>query len=104
MKSLAAEILGDRVQQALELIARVRANWSVWLKEMDTYFPGLQNYSLRASWKTEVRAELRIIFGGLAFEPILNELEAIHKNILRKRVFVALHMHADTVMYTPIFQ
>ncbi len=89
-----AEILGDRVQQALELIARVRANWSVWLKEMDTYFPGLQNYSLRASWKTEVRAELRIIFGGLAFEPILNELEAIHKNILRKRVFVALHMHA----------
>jgi len=89
-----AEILGDRVQQALELIGRVRANWSVWLKEMDTYFPGLQNYSLRASWKTEVRAELRIIFGGLAFEPILNELEAIHKNILRKRVFVALHMHA----------
>ena len=89
-----AEILGDRVQQALELIAKVRANWSEWLKQMDTYFPGLQNYSLRASWKTEVRAELRIIFGGLAFEPILNELETIHKNILRKRVFVALHMHA----------
>ncbi|MBU3612362.1 FAD/FMN-binding oxidoreductase [Polynucleobacter sp. MG-27-Goln-C1] len=89
-----AEILGDRVQQALELIAKVRTNWSVWLKEMDTYFPGLQDYSLRASWKTEVRSELRIIFGGLAFEPILNELETIHKNVLRKRVFVALHMHA----------
>ena len=89
-----AEILGDRVQQALELIAKVRARWSDWLTQMDTYFPDLQNYSLRSSWKTEVRAELRIIFGGLAFEPILNELEAIHKNILRKRVFVALHMHA----------
>ena len=89
-----AEILGDRVQQALELISKVRARWSDWLTQMDTYFPDLQNYSLRASWKTEVRAELRIIFGGLAFEPILNELEAIHKNILRKRVFVALHMHA----------
>ncbi|QWD85159.1 FAD/FMN-binding oxidoreductase [Polynucleobacter asymbioticus] len=89
-----AEILGDRVQQALELIATVRARWSGWLTQMDTYFPDLQNYSLRASWKTEVRAELRIIFGGLAFEPILNELETIHKNILRKRVFVALHMHA----------
>ena len=89
-----AEILGDRVQQALELIAKVRACWSDWLTQMDTYFPDLQNYSLRASWKTEVRAELRIIFGGLAFEPILNELEAIHKNILRKRVFIALHMHA----------
>ncbi|MBU3561097.1 DUF3683 domain-containing protein [Polynucleobacter hallstattensis] len=89
-----AEILGDRVQQALELIAKVRARWSDWLTQMDTYFPDLQNYSLRASWKTEVRSELRIIFGGLAFEPILNELESIHKNILRKRVFIALHMHA----------
>jgi Fe-S oxidoreductase len=89
-----AEILGDRVQQALELISKVRTRWSNWLTQMDTYFPDLQNYSLRASWKTEVRAELRIIFGGLAFEPILNELEASHKNILRKRVFVALHMHA----------
>ena len=38
-----------------------------WLMQMDTYFPDLQNYSLRASWKTEVRAELRIIFGGIAF-------------------------------------
>ena len=89
-----AEILGDRVQQALELISKVRVRWSNWLTQMDTYFPELQNYSLRASWKTEVRAELRIIFGGLVFEPILNELEATHKNILRKRVFVALHMHA----------
>jgi FAD/FMN-containing dehydrogenase/Fe-S oxidoreductase len=89
-----AEILGDRVQQALDLIAGVRARWSEWLTKMDTYFPQLQDYSLRASWKTEIRAELRIMFGGLAFEPILNELEAIHKQILRKRVFVALHMHA----------
>ncbi|MBU3616236.1 FAD/FMN-binding oxidoreductase [Polynucleobacter sp. JS-Polo-80-F4] len=89
-----AEILGDRVQQALELIAKVRGRWAEWLTEMDSYFPRLQDYSLRASWKEEVRAELRIIFGGLAFEPILAELEAIHKNILRKRVFVALHMHA----------
>jgi len=89
-----AEILGDRVQQALELITKVRTRWADWLTQMDVYFPDLQNYTLRASWKTEVRAELRIIFGGLAFEPILNELEAIHKTILRKRVFVALHMHA----------
>ncbi len=89
-----AEILGDRVQQALDLIAGVRARWSEWLTKMDDYFPQLQDYSLRASWKAEVRAELRIMFGGLAFEPILNELEAIHKQILRKRVFVALHMHA----------
>ena len=89
-----AEILGDRVQQALKLIANVRVRWSDWLMQMDTYFPQLQNYSLRTSWKEEVRSELRIIFGGLAFEPILAELEAIHQKILRKRVFIALHMHA----------
>jgi Fe-S oxidoreductase len=89
-----AEILGDRVQQALELIETVRLRWSEWLTQMNSYFPQLQNYSLRASWKEEIRAELRIIFGGLAFEPILNELEVIHKKILRKRVFIALHMHA----------
>ncbi|HAT39835.1 DUF3683 domain-containing protein [Polynucleobacter necessarius] len=89
-----AEILGDRVQQALELISKVRTRWADWLVQMDTYFPQLQNYSLRASWKDAVRAELRIIFGGLAFEPILTELVAIHKNILRKRIFIALHMHA----------
>jgi FAD/FMN-containing dehydrogenase/Fe-S oxidoreductase len=89
-----AEILGDRVQQALELIETVRLRWADWLAQMDSYFPQLQNYSLRASWKEEIRAELRIIFGGLAFEPILNELEALHKKILRKRVFIALHMHA----------
>jgi FAD/FMN-containing dehydrogenase len=92
-----AEILGDRVHQALELIERVRTRWADWLMQMDIHFPQLQNYSLRASWKDEVRSELRIIFGGLAFEPILAELEAIHKNILRKRVFVALHMHAGDV-------
>jgi len=89
-----AEILGDRVQQALELITKVRTRWADWLMQMDTYFPQLQSYSLRASWKEEVCSELRIIFGGLAFAPILAKLEAIHKNTLRKRVFIALHMHA----------
>lgn len=89
-----AEILGDRVQQALDLIEQVRSRWTEWLVNMDAYFPKLQDYSLRASWKAEVRSELRIIFSGLAFEPIVDELETIHKNILRKRVFVALHMHA----------
>ena len=89
-----AEILGDRVQQALDLITKVRTRWADWLTQMDTYFPQLQNHSLRSSWKEEVRSELRIIFGGLVFEPILTKLEAIHKTILRKRVFIALHMHA----------
>jgi FAD/FMN-containing dehydrogenase len=40
------------------------------------------------------RAELRAIFDGGAFKPILDEAQAIHKRVLRGRVFVALHMHA----------
>jgi len=89
-----AEILGDRVEGALDLIQQVRVRWAGWLNDLDRYFPELQNYTLRASWKTDVRAELRVIFGGAAFEQILAELEKTHQAILRKRVFVALHMHA----------
>jgi Fe-S oxidoreductase len=61
---------------------------------MDQYFSTLQDRSLRASWKLQVRAELRNIFSGVPFDPILQECEAIHKKVLRSRVFVALHMHA----------
>ncbi|WP_139313172.1 FAD-binding and (Fe-S)-binding domain-containing protein, partial [Pseudomonas aeruginosa] len=33
-------------------------------------------------------------FNGGAFKPILDEAQAIHRQVLRGRVFVALHMHA----------
>ncbi|CAG9163637.1 DUF3683 domain-containing protein [Cupriavidus pinatubonensis] len=54
----------------------------------------LQDRTIRVSWKSEVRAELRKIFNGGEFKPILDEAQAIHKQVLRGRVFVALHMHA----------
>ena len=41
-----------------------------------------------------MRAPLHRIFSGDAFAPVLAEAEAIHKRVLRGRVFVALHMHA----------
>jgi FAD/FMN-containing dehydrogenase len=47
-----------------------------------------------ACWKNEIRAELRKIFNGGEFKPILDEAQKIHKQVLRGRVFVALHMHA----------
>ena len=49
---------------------------------------------MRVSWKQEIRAELRQIFNGAEFKPILDEAQSIHKQVLRGRVFVALHMHA----------
>ncbi len=57
-------------------------------------FDVLQDRSIRISWKAEVRAQLRQIFSGAAFKPVLEECSAIHKRVLRGRVFVALHMHA----------
>jgi len=57
-------------------------------------FDVLQDRSIRVSWKREVRAQLRGIFSGNAFAPILTECQEIHRRVLRGRVFVALHMHA----------
>jgi FAD/FMN-containing dehydrogenase/Fe-S oxidoreductase len=89
-----AEILEDRATQAIQMLQEVRARWSDYSQQLDHYFEQLQDRSIRVSWKIEVRERLKQIFMGAAFAPILTECNAIHKKILRKRVFVALHMHA----------
>jgi Fe-S oxidoreductase len=89
-----AELLEDRVQQAIALVRDVRAQWQGWLDGADTLFPQLQDHTLRASWKTQIRAPLAGIFAGNAFAPILFEVNAIHQRVLKGRVWVALHMHA----------
>jgi FAD/FMN-containing dehydrogenase len=57
-------------------------------------FHRLQDYSVRTSWKTELKARLDKIFDGQLFGPVRDELKKLHKQVLRGRVFVALHMHA----------
>jgi FAD/FMN-containing dehydrogenase/Fe-S oxidoreductase len=97
-----AELLEDRVQQALALVREVRSLWHHWLSHLDeidttngrSYFAQLQDHSLRASWKTQLRAPLRGIFAGAALAPIADQCVAIHQEVLRGRVWVALHMHA----------
>jgi FAD/FMN-containing dehydrogenase/Fe-S oxidoreductase len=116
-----AELIGDRRARALEVIAHVRGRWQ-WildnldmpLVEAETHFAEqgintsallnraevlrlfhrVQDYSLRISWKTELRGQLEEIFEGNMYRPVLERIEALHKEILRARVFVALHMHA----------
>jgi len=90
----AAELLEDRVAQALALLADVRMLWSGWLRDVAPLFAKLQDHSLRASWKTQIRQPLQQIFSGAAFEPILKECAATHQRVLKGRVWVALHMHA----------
>jgi FAD/FMN-containing dehydrogenase/Fe-S oxidoreductase len=87
-------LLGDRREQALETIAEVRGYWQGLVDNLDRHFAELQDYRLRVSWKTELRAPLEALFDGNAFRPVLERITAIHKEVLRGRVFVALHMHA----------
>ena len=97
-----AELLGERVPQARELLREVRELWSFWLDQLDalpsdgarTLFEQLQDHTLRASWKTQILRPLSGIFAGAPFEPILGECRRIHAGVLRGRVWVALHMHA----------
>ena len=97
-----AEILGDRVERARELLAAVHARWDGLLHDLDapgaasgqTIFQELQNRSRRVSWKRELREPLFEIFAGDAFAPIRTECTAIHQRVLKGRVWVALHMHA----------
>jgi FAD/FMN-containing dehydrogenase/Fe-S oxidoreductase len=101
-----AELLEDRVQQALTLLREVRALWTYWLENLDvavtepdreytrTVFAQLQDHTLRASWKTQLRAPLQAVFAGGAFAPVLQRCKEIHQEVLRGRVWVALHMHA----------
>ena len=90
----ASELLGDRREQALELIGSVSEQWQGLINRLDVHFPRLQDYSLRVSWKRELLSPLMEIFDGVAFKPVLDKITAIHKETLRGRVFIALHMHA----------
>lgn len=89
-----AELLEDRVAQALALLHDVRALWTGWLDGLDAVFTQLQDHTLRASWKTQVRAPLQSIFAGATLAPIVDECQKIHARVLKGRVWVALHMHA----------
>lgn len=89
-----SELLEDRVAQAQALLAEVRAQWQAWLDGIDAHFEQLQTQELRASWKRQIQKPLQSIFSGAAFEPVLAEIKRIHGEVLRGRVWVALHMHA----------
>ena len=96
---------------ALQLLRDMRAKWRLILNTLDepvsvlgpigepfsqypNVFRAMQSYDLRISWKREIKRPLADIFAGREFQKILSELDAIHKKVLKSRVFIALHMHA----------
>jgi len=76
-------LLGDAAEEAAGLAGR-----------QGSVFRALQDHTLTVSWKHEVREPLMQVFDGRAFDAIRTEIDAIHRRILKSRVFVALHMHA----------
>ncbi|MEO8004585.1 MAG: DUF3683 domain-containing protein [Betaproteobacteria bacterium] len=116
-KTSSTEVLGERPVAAQELVRETRGRWMWLLENLDkpfhefverdegsvsvtrhpspvTVFQALQAHTYRVSWKTEVCERLMQIFDGRAFDPIRAEINAIHKRVLKSRLFVALHMHA----------
>ncbi len=91
---VSAELLEDRVAQAVATVGSVRVQWQGWLQGVEGLFTQLQDHTLRASWKTQLRAPLQAIFSGEGFAPLLGECLAIHQRVLKGKVWAALHMHA----------
>ena len=88
------EQLATALEDARALVASVRARWQDLLDRIDATFPALQSHEVVVSWKMELKAPLEAIFAGRTFGPVLAQCTAIHAEVLRSRVFIALHMHA----------
>ena len=90
----------EKRQHALGLIQAVKARWQGYADALDapheggTIFTALRDKHIRVSWKREVRRELHQLFIGREYTRVLEACDRIHKEVLKSRVFVALHMHA----------
>ena len=115
------EIFGSRIEQVTALLTNIRARWDFLLLNLDkpvadmvdgliavgltdvqikaispttTVFNLLQTYAVRVSWKIELKQPFAQIFAGRVFERVIAKIAETHKQVLKGRVFVALHMHA----------
>ena len=104
------EMLVAKREQSIQLLANVQAHWVKILDNLDqpvailgdefshlaadNIFHAVQEHQVRVSWKRELKKPLQSIFTGREYQKILERCDEIHKEVLKSRVFVALHMHA----------
>ena len=106
------ELTQVKQKMSIDLIHGLREKWGQMLDNLDSspstllerndnikdkyesIFRALQSYELRISWKKELKDPLHEIFSGREYQSFLLKLDQIHKNTLKSRVFIALHMHA----------
>jgi len=104
------DMLVAKREQSQQLIREVRSHWVKILENLDepvavlgdefanlaveNIFRAVQEHQVRVSWKRELKKPLHNIFTGREYQKILERCDEIHKEVLKSRVFVALHMHA----------
>ncbi len=102
-------LLGKR-DQALKLVHDVKAHWLKVLASLDlpvsslgqefanlaveNVFRAVQEHQVRISWKRDLKKPLQAIFAGREYQKVIERCDEIHQQVLKGRVFVALHMHA----------
>ena len=104
------EMLLAKKVQSLKLLQEVKSHWLKVLATLDlptsslgqeyanlaveNVFRAVQEHQVRISWKREIKKPLQLIFAGREYQRILERCDEIHRQVLKGRVFVALHMHA----------
>lgn len=104
------ETLAAKRDLSLQLVRTLQDYWSKILVNLDeplstlgegysdikadNIFRAVQSHQIRVSWKRELKQPLHQIFTGREYGKILERFDEIHKEVLKSRVFVALHMHA----------
>jgi len=90
----AQEVIDEKRDEARALIASTRARWHDLDERLDETFVALRDHAVVVSWKSELKAPLEELFAGTLCAPVLARVNDIHRQVLRGRVFAALHMHA----------
>lgn len=105
------DMVKTKQAMAISLLSELRARWSFILNNLDApvsilgdqadtlsqyenVFRAVQSYDLRISWKRELKRPMADIFAGREYQKILERCDEIHQQVLKGRVFIALHMHA----------
>ena len=90
------DFLENRDELASSLLRRIKRKWQAYYDELNapTLFDALQSHEIVVSFKEEIRKPLMSLFESTIFAPIRKQIDSIHQRILKKRLFVATHMHA----------
>ncbi len=104
------ERLAEKRKQSLKLAQAVSKHWNAILGNLDapiaalgepykniaadSVFRAVQEHQVRVSWKRELKTPLQDIFTGREYQKVLARCDEIHQEVLKSRVFIALHMHA----------